>query len=212
MREPFLLINFKTYEQSTGKNAVILAKKICKLNKNISIAPQFADINQISKICKNVFAQHVDGIDFGRNTGHVLAESLKQAGAIGSLINHSERRIGIKEIESAVKACKRAKLISVVCVPDVKTAIKVDQMKPDYIAIEPPELIETGIAVSKAKPKVITNTVKNVNTKVICGAGISNGDDVKIAFELGTFGVLVSSAVVKSERPEKVLKEMIKYV
>lgn len=212
MREPFLIVNFKTYKQGTGKNAVFLTKKICKLNKNIAIAPQFTDINHLSKICKNVFAQHVDGISFGRNTGHVLAESLKQAGAIGSLINHSERQIGIKEIEFAVNSCKRAKLISIVCVPDLKTAIKVDRMKPNYIAIEPPELIETGIAVSNAKPELVTNVVESVKTKVICGAGISNGEDVRVAFELGTVGVLVSSAIVKSKNPEKILKEMIKYV
>ncbi|MBU5689640.1 MAG: triose-phosphate isomerase [Candidatus Aenigmatarchaeota archaeon] len=212
MKEPFLLVNFKTYEQSTGKNAVALAKRISKIDRNIAVAPQYVDINRLSNICKNIFAQHVDGINFGRNTGHVLAESLKQAGAIGSLINHSEKRIEMKEIELSVKACKRAGLISIVCVPDVKTAAKVDRLKPNYIAIEPPELIESGRAVSKIKPSLITNVAKNVKSKVICGAGISCGDDVKIALELGVYGVLVSSAVVKAEKPEKILKEMIKYV
>lgn len=210
MKEPFLLVNFKTYKQSTGRNALFLAKKICKFN--VAIAPQFTDIEKLSKICKNVFAQHVDGIGFGRNTGYVLAESLKQAGAIGSLINHSERRIELKKIQSAINSCKRAKLISIVCVPNLKMAIKVDNFRPNYIAIEPPELIETGIAVSKVKPKLIKNVVDNVKSKVICGAGISSGEDVRVALELGTFGVLVSSAIIKAKDPVSVLKEMIKYV
>jgi len=78
--------------------------------------------------------------------------------------------------------------------------------------VEPPELIGTGISVSKAKPEVVTSTVgliKRINPEVVvlCGAGITRGEDVSAALRLGTEGVLVASGVVKAKDPYKVLLE-----
>jgi triosephosphate isomerase len=85
-------------------------------------------------------------------------------------------------------------------------------LKPDIMAIEPPELIGTGIPVSKAKPEVVTDTIKlvrKVNPKVVilCGAGIGQGEDVAAAKRLGTQGVLVASGIVKAKNPYKVMRE-----
>jgi triosephosphate isomerase len=81
-------------------------------------------------------------------------------------------------------------------------------MKPDYIAVEPRELIGGKISVSQARPELISDTVKAVKTKVLCGAGINTRQDVKKALKLGAKGVLVASAVAKSKNPGKVLKEL----
>jgi triosephosphate isomerase len=88
----------------------------------------------------------------------------------------------------------------------------VASLKPDVIAIEPPELIGTGIPVSKAQPEVVTGTaklVREVNKKVVilCGAGISRGEDVAAALKLGTQGVLVASGIVKAKDPYTVTRE-----
>ncbi|MEM5799212.1 MAG: triose-phosphate isomerase [Candidatus Aenigmatarchaeota archaeon] len=216
LKEPFVMVNFKTYKESTGKNADILGEKLSKVKGNFAFCPQTADLRLLTKYKVPLIAQHIDPIDFGRNTGWVLAESVKEAGAIGSLINHSEHQLSFEEIKKCIEACRRAGMLSFVCVADKRLTSLCAKLKPNYIAIEPPELIETGIAVSQVKPKVISdavNIVKKIdkNIKVICGAGISKGEDVKKAIELGTIGVLVSSAIVKSKKPEKVLKEMIDY-
>jgi len=214
LKEPFVMVNFKAYKESTGKNAERLAERLAKIKGNVAFCVQTADIRMLKKYRVPIFAQHIDPIDFGRYTGWVLAESVKEAGAVGSLINHSEHQLSFEEIRKCVEACKRARLISVVCAEDKKMAAMIVRLNPDYVAVEPPELIETGIAVSQAKPKIIVdavNAVKKVNekAKVICGAGISKGEDVKKAIDLGTVGVLVSSAIVKAKNPEKVLREMI---
>ncbi|RLG97457.1 triose-phosphate isomerase, partial [Candidatus Bathyarchaeota archaeon] len=85
-------------------------------------------------------------------------------------------------------------------------------LKPDMIAVEPPELIGTGIPVSKAKPEVVTGTVDlvkriNPNVVILCGAGITSPDDVSAAITLGTEGVLVASGIVKAKDPYKVMVE-----
>ncbi len=217
IQTPIIIVNFKTYLEATGRKAVDLAKKAEKVSKEtkvfIGVAPQFADIASVAKAVKiPVFAQHVDPVKPGSYTGHVLAESVKEAGAVGTLINHSERQLKLSDIDEVVKITREKGLISVVCANNPSISAAVAALNPDVIAIEPPELIGTGIPVSKAKPEVVTDTislVRKVNSKVVilCGAGITNGEDVAAALRLGTPGILVASGVVKAKDPYRVLRE-----
>jgi triosephosphate isomerase len=159
-----------------------------------------------------VFAQHVDPIKPGGYTGHVLAESVKEAGAIGTLINHSERQLKLSDIDQVIRIIRENSMFSVVCANNPSISAAVAVLKPDIIAIEPPELIGTGIPVSKAQPEVVTGTirlVREVNKKVtiLCGAGISHGEDVAAALKLGTQGVLVASGIVKAKDPYMIMRE-----
>ncbi len=209
-----ILINFKTYENGTGSKALELAKVCDRASKfsdvKISIAVQPFDLKEISRnVSIPVFAQHVDPISPGAHTGWLLPEAAKLSGAFGTLINHSERRIPIEDVENVIKICKAVGLATVVCVSSPEEATKVDKFNPDYIAIEPPELIGSGVSVSEAEPDIITRTVDSVEAPVLCGAGITNGDDVKKAIDLGATGVLIASAVVKSYDPMKSIKDML---
>jgi triosephosphate isomerase len=214
---PMIIINFKTYTESTGQKAVELAKSAEKVYSETEIqtcvAPQLAELATVAKAVKiPVFAQHIDPIKPGGYTGHALADSVKEAGAIGTLINHSERQLKLSDIDEIVKITKQKDLISCVCANNPTVSAAVAALEPDIIAIEPPELIGTGIPVSKAKPEVITDTVRlvrKVNSKVtiLCGAGISRGEDVAAALKLGTQGVLVASGIVKAKDPYAVIRE-----
>ena len=212
---PLIIVNFKTYLEATGKKAVELAKKAEKVSLetkvSIGVAPQHTDIATIAKSVKiPVFAQHTDPVQPGSHTGHVLAEAVKETGATGTLINHSERQLKLSDIDAVIKITREKGLVSIVCANNPSISTAVATLKPDILAIEPPELIGTGIPVSKAKPEVITKTVrlvKEINPKVVilCGAGISHGEDVAAALRLGTQGVLVASGVVKAKDPYTVL-------
>jgi triosephosphate isomerase len=213
--EPFLLINFKTYLEATGKRAVELSRRVEKVAEDagvkVGVAPQFCDLEQVAaNVDIPVFAQHIDPISPGASTGHVLAESVKAAGADGTLINHSERPLPLAEIDRAVQLAKQTGLRSVVCAGTARLAAAVALCSPEMVAIEPPELIGTGRAVSKENPEIVTASVKmvrkvNSSVGILCGAGISTGDDVFAALTLGTDGILVASGVVKAANPEKVL-------
>jgi triosephosphate isomerase len=212
-----IIVNFKTYTEATGKNAVELAKKAEKVRKetkiSMGVAPQSTDIAAVAQaVTIPVFAQHIDPIKPGSYTGHVLAESVKNAGATGTLINHSERQLKLADISEILKITHENGLISLVCANNPNVSVAAAALNPDIIAIEPPELIGTGIPVSKAKPEVITDTVKQVrkvNSKVtiLCGAGISHGEDVAAALKLGTQGVLVASGIVKAKDPYSIMLE-----
>jgi triosephosphate isomerase len=217
LRTPVILINFKTYKEATGKKALKLAKTAEKVNLetevHIGLTPQLADLASIAHLVTlPIFAQHIDPITPGSSTGHVLPESIKEAGATGTLINHSERRLKLADIDKAVRRAREVGLASVVCANNPEVSAAVASLKPDMLAVEPPELIGTGVPVSKAKPEVVSGTVElvkeiNSETVVLCGAGITRGEDVAAALRLGTEGVLVASGVVKAKDPYRVLLE-----
>ena len=218
MKTPLLLINFKTYIEATGKKSIDLAKTAEEVARergvNIAVAPQFSDLKPVSEAVDiPVFSQHIDPIRPGAYTGHVLAEAVRSAGARGTLINHSERRMKVSEIEETLEIARSAELATIVCANTAGVSAAVAALDPDMIAIEPPELIGSGVAVSKAQPELITRTIvriRDVNktVKILCGAGVSYADDVISALTLGTDGVLVASSVVKNKDPKKLLQEM----
>ncbi len=215
LQPPIIIVNFKTYKESTGNEALILSKKAEEVGNekrvSIGIAPQFIDIASVAQAVDiPVFAQHIDPIQAGSHTGHVLAEAIREAGALGTLVNHSERQLKLSDIDAVIKITREKDLISIVCANNPDISASVAALRPDVIAIEPPELIGTGIPVSKAKPEVIEDTiqlVRKINEEVVilCGAGISSGEDVEAALGLGAQGVLAASAIVKAKEPYKVL-------
>lgn len=217
VKMPIILVNFKTYAEATGENALKLAEMAEKASDEtgvcVGVAPQYVDIAIIAgKVNVPVFAQHIDPISYGSFTGHVLPESVKYAGAVGTLINHSERRLKLADIDAAISRAHEVELISVVCTNNAPVSASAAALKPEMIAVEPPELIGTGIPVSKARPEVVTSTVEavkkiNPSITVLCGAGITSGDDVAAAIRLGTEGVLIASGIVKARNPYKVMLE-----
>ena len=210
------LINFKLYSEAIGENGKKIAehaKRIAsKLGLNIVIAPAFADIRLLAGTIP-VVAQHIDSVEPGAQTGHITAESVKAAGAIGTMINHSERKLGFAEIEKCLARAKKNDLMTICCADSPEDAASLVKLNPDYVLIEPPELIGSANSISKTKPDVISRTVElvrsvNSNVGVICGAGVSTGEDARIAKQLGTIGVAAASAIIKSKTPEKVIEDI----
>ena len=215
---PLILLNLKTYKEAMGYNALEFARiaeqVYEKTGISIAVAPQLVDLQSVTDSSDTpVFAQHVDPVNYGKYTGHVLPESVAEAGGSGTLLNHSERQIPLDIIEASIKRSREAELETVVCVETVDMAVKVAAFGPDAIAIEPPELIGSGISVSKARPEIVSGAVDAVKKvdpkiKVLCGAGITNGEDASKALELGAQGILVASGVVKADDPYKALLEL----
>ena len=217
LKTPVIIVNFKAYVESTGKRAVELAKEAEKASKetgvNVVVAPQFSDLSRVAEAVDiPVLAQHIDPIGPGAFTGHVQVDAVKDAGVVGTLINHSERQLKLADIDAIVKLTREKNLVSCVCTNNPAVSAAVAYLHPDIISIEPPELIGTGIAVSKAQPEAVTNTIQlvrkvNDHAVILCGAGISHGEDVSVALKLGTQGVLVASGIVKAKSPYTVLRE-----
>ncbi len=225
MELPIIIVNFKLYEQATGNedsdamvrvsSAVELAKcheKIAKeTGANIAVA---VNIVELAEVCKNVdipvFAQHVDPVSFGSYTGHILPDAVRDVGAVGTLLNHAEYQIDDETLKKSIDRAKDVGLFVVACANDAEAAEKIVGYGPDLVAVEPPELIGGNVSVSKANPDVIKNSVEKLGDgKVLVGAGVKNGEDVRIALELGASGVLLASGVTMADSPTEVLRDLV---
>jgi len=216
---PIIIVNVKTYSEATGRKAVELAKMMDKLAKetsaSLAIAVQHTDIQKVAdSVNIPVLAQHIDPISPGSHTGWVLPEAVKEAGANGTLINHSEHRLKLADIDTCIKRAEENKLTTVVCSNNIRASKAIAALEPDFVAVEPPELIGGDISVTTANPEIVKGTVEEVrkiskNIQILCGAGVKNGKDVEKAIELGTDGVLLASGVVKAQDKEKVLRDLI---
>jgi len=213
------IINCKNYEEISGDKIIKFVKTAEKVAKKfkvkIAIAPPQHLIGVVSNSSIPILSQHIDDSKVGSTTGFMIPELLKKSNVNGSLINHSEHRISSKEIKKLVLKLKELKMISIVCVKDVAEVKKYAKINPDYIAIEPPELIGSGKAVSNEKPELIINAAKAVKdaknkTKLLCGAGIVSGEDVSKAAELGSKGILVASGIIKAKNWDKIISEFAK--
>ncbi len=218
LKTPTIVLNVKTYSEATGQKALEIAKLMDKISKetgvSMAIAVQSTDITLCTrKISIPVWAEHIDPIKPGSHTGWTLPEAVKDAGAVGTLINHSEHRLKIADIDVCVTRAKELGLDHIVCSNNVATSKAIATLSPNFVAVEPPELIGGDISVTTADPGIVSNSVKAVrqvdkNVKVLCGAGVKNGEDVKMAIELGADGVLLASGIVKAKDKESVIRDL----
>ncbi len=210
------IINYKAYSEGLddGIRIAKIAKKIAKKTKvDIIVAPPLSMLKETSRIIRSM-SQTMEAFEPGPFTGHITWYEVKNSGAIGTIINHSENRVSTEQIARVVDVCRRNGLTSVVCVKSVDEASNVAAFNPDFIAYEPPELIGGNVSVSTAEPAVVKQFCGLVRTKSrslpLIGAGIKTSADVSKSTELGSEGILVASGAVKSGDPAKEIMELAK--
>ncbi|WP_456484154.1 triose-phosphate isomerase [Methanopyrus kandleri] len=221
LRVPPVIVNFKAYSEAVGENALRLARVAAEVSEEtgveVGICPPHVDLRDVVREVGDevtVLAQAVDAAEPGGRTGHVTPEMVVEAGADGTLLNHSERRMLLEDLKDVCRACMNEGLLTIVCASDALAARAAGALSPHAVAVEPPELIGTGTPVSKADPEVVERSVEVVKevseeTAVLCGAGITDGSDVRAAVELGADGVLVASGVVLAGDPKEALLDLI---
>lgn len=220
LKTPVLFLNFKTYKESSAENALSLAKlaeqAFNETGKQIVLVVQALDLQKIAGSVKiPVFVQHIDPTGQGSFTGKISPENAKLSGAVGTILNHAEYKLSNSLLEESIKKAKESGLKVMACAETIERAKQIASFSynPDFIAVEPPELIGGNVSVSTASPEIISETVKEVqkiaSIPVITGAGIKNSSDVRKALELGTKGVFVASGVVKAENQKKAILELL---
>ena len=217
MDKPLIVVNFKTYQSASGESAEQLAKVMEQfVNRNyrmIAVVSAF-DLFSISTNSDEleVWSQHLDPVGKGSHTGWLEPDLAIQRGAVGTIINHAEHKVTLEHVKDLMAMLPENFPICA-CAADVDEAIALAKLGPTFIAVEPPELIGGDISVTSADPSIVSNTVAavkstNPNVRVLCGAGVKNGADVKMAIELGAEGVLLASGVTKASDVNSVLDDL----
>jgi triosephosphate isomerase len=208
---PILILNFKNYHEIEGQKGIELARSVQKVSESFGgsiqlvVAPPQPSLSLVKQnVDIPVFAQHLDYAEAGSTTGYFIPEMARSFGAQGSLLNHSEHRIDeLDTVQGLVSRLRSLQMVSVVCARAASEVSTLARFEPDYIAIEPPELIGSGKAVSRENPSIVTDSINaaakiSQNVRVICGAGITDANDVSSALKLGAVGILVASGIIKA--------------
>ncbi len=222
MRTPVIIVNFKAYAEVEGPRSLELAEACQDVadetGVSFAVCPPVTEVSSVVRaVTMPVWAQHMDPRKPGAATGWTTPELIKAAGAKGTLLNHSERRMVLADLALAVQMAKGQGLECCVCTDTEATSAAAASLGPDLIAVEPPELIGGDVSVTDARPEVVSDAVRAVRRvdegiKVLCGAGVKTGRDVAKAVELGAAGVLLASGVVKAKEPRKVLIDLVQFL
>ena len=210
-QKPVFVINCKAYENATGAALIALARELAEVAsiKGVKLilcvpATEIAAVASAVKI--PIYAQHVDAVGPGAHTGSITPAMLLAAGAAGTLLNHSEKRIA--DVDKTVASANAAGLPVILCVQDA-TEVKIYRnLAVQFIAVEPPELIGGDISVSTARPELISASAKQCADRLLVGAGVKNRSDVEASLALGAHGVLIASGVVRAAKPKDAFLEL----
>lgn len=215
---PTLILNFKNYKEALGSKTLDLARAAEKAAKetgvNVIVVPPTPSLALVaSEVEIPLFCQAVSDSYPGQSTGAVPPEAALAAGAVGTLLNHSESRLFSSKLPKTMLRSQLAGLDVCLCSSNPSLIRRYADVHPQFFAIEPPELIGMDRSVSKTRPDLVRKAIaasesSNFQGEVLCGAGIRDGNDVKTALNLGAGGVIVSSAVVKSVQRQAKLIEI----
>ena len=210
----FILVNLKAYDCDPVSVAETAARVADDTGARIAVAPQAAQLDTVAETGVETWAQHVSPVDHGSHTGSTHAAAVERAGAVGTLLNHSEKRLKLADIDASLDAADAADLETVVCANNPDQIAAATALGPDAVAVEPPALIGGDESVATADPGIVRDAVDAAaeiddGVEVFCGAGIATGEDVAAARDLGADGVLLASGVALADDPEAVLRDLV---
>ena len=216
--QPLIVVNFKTYATAMGQKAVELAQAMERASNEhvrmVAVVSAF-DLHAVKLAAPTleVWSQHLDPVGQGSFTGWLQPQNAIERGAKGTIINHAEHKVDMNHVQGLMEQLPDDFPICA-CAADVEEAHRLAELGPTFIAVEPPELIGGDISVTTADPAIVSDTVAavrniNSNVRVLCGAGVKDGKDVRTAVELGAHGVLLASGVTKASDVEAVLADLV---
>jgi len=209
-----IFLNFKTYPQTSGKNALKLCQIIKKVSQTTPIPViaclQMADIFPVSQQTDlPVWAQHLDPIELGKNTGWLAPQTAKNVGATGTLLNHCEHPLDSDVIKKTVNLCRQHQLKIMTIASSLEQVKAFNVLKPDYIGFEDPQLIGGPTAMIEAQPDLVKQAVALAQFPLIVGGGMRHSSHVKKALDFGCQGILVASEFAKSLDPRATLADLL---
>jgi Triosephosphate isomerase len=218
IRPPVFEIGLKGY--AWGAEAVRLARAADRLCEEFGVSivfdPQAVDIPAVARETRHLllFAQHLDPVTPGRGIGGMLAEAIREAGADGAMLNHSERRMTLGDINVAIRRAREVGLATMVYADSPEEAAAVAMLGPDIVLAEPPELIATSRSAATEMRAFVERSVELVGRVdpgivIMCGAGIQTPDDVTRMMALGVDGTGSSSGILRAPDPVAQMRAMV---
>lgn len=213
-KSPFLVVNPKSYLY--GKESLALAREADQAAKDtglpIIFTCPYADVRLIRENTDNIIVcvQSMDPLTPGRGMGHVLPESLKEAGADAVFLNHAENPKTLSDLYKCILRAAELDMISIVCADSITEARAVACMNPDIVLAEPTDLIGTGHVVDDSYTIETIQEVRKVNpdVQIIVASGVSTAEDCYHVIRLGVDGTGGTSGILNAPSPAGRIREM----
>lgn len=221
MSKTVVAINYKNYKSGVGKRGIGLARKIGLLSRKFKnyefiLCPGYLDLvcvkNVVRKYGVRVFAQHLDPIEPGKNTGFVSPYEIFSYHIDGVVLNHAEHKLRFDVLKKSVLFARKYRLKILLCADNLAEAKRLIGLKPDYLALEPPELIGGNKSLALVNPRIVERIYRSLNpkrTKILLGAGVKRREDLVVAKKAKLNGIFISSLVMNSKKPIKDLKKIL---
>lgn len=214
IQSPFLVVNPKSYLY--GEESLKLAKAADQAAKDTGLPIVFtctyADVRLIRENTENIIVcvQSMDPLTPGRGMGHVLPESLKEAGAGAVFLNHAENPKTLSDLYACIRRAAELDMTSIVCADSITEARAVACMNPDVVLAEPTDLIGTGQVADDAYTVEAIDQVRRVNSDVlvVVASGVSTAEDCYNMIRLGADGTGGTSGILNAPSPAGRIKEM----
>ena len=211
---PFLVVNPKSYLY--GEKSLALAKAADeaaeKYGLTVFFTCPFADIRLIAGNTKDVVvtAQHMESLRPGRGMGHVLPESLKEAGAGAVFLNHAENPMTVAELCKTIKRAKELEMLTIVCADSVAEGLAIAQFHPDILLCEPTDLIGTGQTADDSYVLDACEQIRRIDPKiaVMIASGVTTAEDCYRVVKFGADGTGATSGILKAPDPAVRVHEM----
>lgn len=210
MKKGRVIFNLKNYlDCSIQESLKILGQLETIRDNRIYLAPPINSLDYLNSKKRNckIIAQSTSVINAGAFTGNISLEILMKNKVNGTLLNHSEKRIS-KELVKEICFSSKNGFETIACCENIIEGLEFQKYDPSYIAYEPKELIGSGISVSTAKPRIVSDFCEKIKNPLI-GAGITSIKDVEKGVELGAKGFLIASAFVKAKDKKKYAKNIL---
>lgn len=215
IRPPFFEVGPKVY--MWGDRMLALAKALDKIaakyDLDIILTPQYTDIARIAANTKrlHIYAQHMDPVTPGRGLGSVLPEAVRDAGAVGVMLNHAERKLDMDTLARTIARADEVGLATIVCADTLEEVESIAALGPNLMVAEPTALIGTGVASDMSYVRATIEAVHRINPAIMVlqGAGISTAQDVYNVIAAGAQATGCTSAIMAADNPEGVADEML---
>ncbi len=212
---PFLIVNPKAYLGSaeTLELARLTDELAAQFGIDVIFTAQHVDLRMVAEATEHVTvtAQHMDPIRKGRGMGHILPDSLVEAGARAVVLNHAEHPLQLAVLDETIERAKEVGLMTIVCADSEAQCRAVAHLHPTMMICEPTANIGTGRMDASDYIERTTKVVKEVDPSilVIQAAGVTGADDIIRVLAQGADGSGGTSGIVKHPDWRQVLTEMM---
>lgn len=216
VKAPFFIFNPKSYlyGQPLEELALEADQMAEKMGVQVFVTAPYADIERLAHKTSHIIvtAQHLDGLEPGRGMGAVLGESIYQAGARATFLNHAEHPLTLTQLVKSIQKTKELGILSIVCADSVEEARAIATLRPDILLCEETAQIGTG---QVSDTSYVHSTIEAIHTidseiAVMEAAGIRSDEDVRRVIALGADGTGCTSGITQAEDPASVLRSMIR--